>query len=69
MTARVHGGIQLLQIARPVVVRVPSGVHRHHQHTMGEVVCAWFGKIPVMKRENGDAALHQLCHILFMRGE
>jgi hypothetical protein len=61
--------MQLLQIARPVVVRVPSRVYRRHQHIMGEVVCAWFGKIPVVKRENGDAALHQLCCILFMRGE
>ena len=57
------------QIARPVVVRVPSRVHRRHQHTMGEVICAWFGKIPVVKRENGDAAPHQLCYIFFMRGE
>ena len=56
-------------IARPVVVRVPSRVHRRHQHTMGEVICAWFGKIPVVKRENGDAAPHQLCYIFFMRGE
>jgi hypothetical protein len=36
---------------------------------MGEMVCAWFGKIPVLERENGDAALHQLCHILLMGGE
>ena len=36
---------------------------------MGEVICAWFGKIPVVKRENGDAAPHQLCYIFFMRGE
>jgi hypothetical protein len=60
----VHGGIQHLQIARPVVVQVPSRVHRRHQHTRGEVVCAWFGKIPVVKRENCDAALHQLLLIV-----
>jgi hypothetical protein len=23
-------------------------------HTMGEMTCAWFGKIPVVERENGD---------------
>ena len=51
--------------------RVPSRVHRRHQHTIGEVVCAWFGIIPVMKRENGDAALHQLSivlHLVYERG-
>jgi hypothetical protein len=61
--------MQLLQIARPMVVQVPIWMHRRHQHTMIEVVCAWFGKIPVVKRENGDATLHQLCYILLLRGE
>jgi hypothetical protein len=31
---------------------------------MGEMACAWFGKIPVVERENhgDDATLHQLCY-------
>jgi len=33
-------------------------------NTRGEVVSAWFGKIPVVKRENCDAVLHQLLLIV-----
>ena len=54
-----------LQIARPVVVPVPSRVYWRHQHTMGEVVCAWFGKIPVVKRENCKAVLHCVAFCLW----
>ena len=47
----------------------PGRVRGPHLHTMGEMACAWFGKIPVVERENGDATLHQLCNILLMGGE
>ena len=42
----------------------PGRVQRPHLHTMGEMACAWFGKIPVVERENhgDDATLHQLCY-------
>jgi hypothetical protein len=36
---------------------------------MGEVVCAWFEKIPVVEKENGNAARFELCYILLMREE
>ena len=60
--------MQRLQIARPVVVRVPSRVYRRHQHTMGEVVYAWFGKNPVVKRENCDAAPPIVLLFVYERG-
>ena len=53
----------LIHAVRPNLVRGP------HLQTMGEMVCAWFGKIPVVERENGAAAFHQLCCILLMSGE
>jgi hypothetical protein len=47
----------------------PSRVPMPHLHTMGEMDCAWFGKIPVVERENhgDDATLHQLCLLLSTR--
>ncbi len=44
-----NGGLEL-----PVHVVQPGRVYRRHHHTMGEMACAWFGKIPVVERENGD---------------
>ncbi len=47
----------------------PGRVRGPHLHTIGEMVCSWFGTIPVVERENGNATLHQLCYILLMSGE
>ena len=41
-----HGSQRILQIARPVVVRVPFQVRRRLLHTMGDAASAWFGQHP-----------------------
>ena len=40
------GNSWILEIARPVVVRVPSRVYRRLPHTMGNAASAWFGRKP-----------------------
>ena len=62
-----HGIWRLWPVSWPATQRHTRRANRRHPHIVGVVSCAWFGKIPVVERENGDIALHRLCYIWMMR--